>query len=60
MAKKEYVEREVAYWDWQRDGTHFCSYCGTDALFNDEGTEFCSFYCPHCGRTMTKVVNKDG
>ena len=50
---------ETAYWDWQHDGTHFCSECGTDALFNYEGEEFCSLYCPHCGLFMTKVVDKD-
>ena len=48
-----------AYWDWQHDGTHFCSECGTDALWTEDGREFCSMYCPHCGRLMTKVVDKD-
>lgn len=42
-----------AYWDWQCDGTHFCSECGTDALYTDEGREFCSLWCPHCGAYMT-------
>ena len=56
---KEYIEREAAYWDWQHDGTHFCSECGTDALWTGDGREFCSLYCPHCGRFMTKVVDKD-
>jgi hypothetical protein len=42
-----------AYWDWQHDGSHFCSECGTDALFNYEGEEFCSLWCPHCGCFMT-------
>ena len=50
---------KTAYWDWQSGGTHFCSECGTDALFNYEGEEFCSLYCPHCGLIMTKVVDKD-
>jgi hypothetical protein len=45
----------IAYWDWQHDGTHFCSECGTDALFNYEGEEFCSLWCPHCGCFMTEV-----
>lgn len=44
---------KYAYWDWQCDGTHFCSECGTDALFNYEGEEFCSTWCPHCGCYMT-------
>lgn len=50
---------ETAYWDWQHDGTHFCSECGTDALWTEDGREFCSLYCPHCGLFMTKVVDTD-
>jgi NADH pyrophosphatase NudC (nudix superfamily) len=46
-----------AYWDWQCDGTHFCSECGTDALYTDEGRELCSLWCPHCGAYMTEVKN---
>lgn len=48
------------YWDWQHDGTHFCSECGTDALFNFEGEEFCSFYCPHCGAIMKEIKYEQG
>jgi ribosomal protein S27AE len=48
-----------AYWDYQNDGTHFCSECGKDALFSDEGFEFLSNWCPHCGRFMTEVSNND-
>ena len=47
-----------AYWDWQHDGTHFCSECGTDALWTEDGREFCSLYCPHCGRQMTFVAEQ--
>ena len=47
------VPVKYAYWDWQCDGTHFCSECGTDALYNYEGKEFCSLRCPHCGAVMT-------
>lgn len=51
---------ETAYWDWQVDGTHFCSECGMDALYysnpvNYKKTEFCAKFCPHCGRLMTHV-----
>ena len=45
---------ETAYWDWQLDGTHFCSECGNDAPLRYVD-EYCSFYCPHCGRRMTHV-----
>lgn len=43
---------DIAYWDVQEDGTHFCSECGTDALWTEDGREFCSLYCPHCGLLM--------
>ena len=51
---------ETAYWDWQIDGTHFCSECGHDALYYSHPAtckkiELCSQYCPFCGRVMTHV-----
>lgn len=54
------MNKETAYWDWQVDGTHFCSECGHDALYYSnpltyEKTEFYSKFCPHCGRRMTHV-----
>ena len=64
----EYIEREpitnvtpvvYARWDYQIDGTHFCSDCGTNALYNYEGKEICSNWCPACGCFMTEVRNKD-
>ena len=54
----EYWEPKIiiktAFWDWQVDGTHFCSNCGNDAPLRYVD-EYCSFYCPHCGRRMTHV-----
>lgn len=64
----EYIEREAitsvapvgyAYWDYQIDGTHFCSECGTDASYNYEGKENCSNWCPACSCFMTEVRNKE-
>ena len=56
---KEFIE--TAYWDWQLDGTHYCSECGTDALFyelyENHYEEKYSQFCPHCGRLMTHVEN---
>lgn len=53
----------TAYWDWQHDGTHFCSNCGHDALWykrdENEYVENCSLYCSHCGVLMTKRVDKN-
>lgn len=46
---------ETAYWDWHHDGTHFCSECGNDAPLRYVD-EYCSKYCPHCGRLMTHVA----
>ena len=51
---------ETAYWDWQVDGTHFCSECGHDALYYShpttyKKTEYYSKYCPNCGKVMTHV-----
>ena len=54
----EVEEIKMAYWDSQVDGTHFCSECGTDALWTEDGREFCSLYCPHCGLFMRKIENK--
>lgn len=50
---------DIAYWDVQEDGTHFCSACGTDALWTEDGREFCSLYCPHCGLFMRKIVKQE-
>ena len=47
---------ETAYWDWKVDGTHFCSECGNDVPLRHTD-EYCSFYCPYCGRRMTHVEN---
>lgn len=47
---KEY-EPDIAYWEWQHDGTHFCSECGYDAL-EQNGKEFLSRCCPFCGKIM--------
>ena len=55
---------EIAYWDWQWDGTHFCSNCGHDALFyelyENYFEEKYSKYCPYCGRVMTHIENPKG
>lgn len=48
-----------AYWDWQCDGTHFCSECGSSALFNHYGEELCTVWCPACGCFMTEVRYED-
>lgn len=48
---------ETANWKQQHNGTHYCTGCGTNALFDNNGNEFCSFHCPTCGRLMPKVVD---
>lgn len=47
-----------AYWDYQNDGTHFCSECGCDAPYNKDYKEICSTWCPTCGCYMTHREDK--
>ena len=51
------VPVRYAYWDYQNDGTHFCSDCGCDAPCNRNYREVCSTWCPTCGAFMTEVRN---
>ena len=55
-------EKETAYWDWQVDGTHFCSHCGTDAFWRFNGEKYVETptqHCPRCGRLMTHIENQE-
>lgn len=56
-------EKETAYWDWQVNGTHFCSECGHDVLYRRVGydiyEEECTCVCPYCGRVMTEIREED-
>ena len=52
---KEEVIMNTAYWDWRNNGTHFCSNCGHNALYNCEHQEICSNFCYHCGKLMIDI-----
>jgi hypothetical protein len=56
-ARKVMDKTDEGVWLAQADGTHFCSCCGKDVLYNFSGEEMCSNYCPHCGLIMKKVEN---
>ena len=64
MFKKE-KEMETAAWEWENDGTHWCSECGYDALYECSCVEpyiykeSLSNVCPHCGRLMTEIRERD-
>jgi len=56
---------ETAVCKWQHDGSHWCSECGEDALYRCSYVEpyiykeCLSNVCPHCGRIMVAVLEKE-
>lgn len=46
-----------AHWERQVDGTHYCSHCGHDALFNYEGEEMLLQFCG-CGAKMDEETHE--
>ena len=52
LTAKGYRKQVEGEWLSQRDGTHFCSNCGYDALYTYDGTEICGIACPFCGAKM--------
>ena len=53
LARRINSELPVAFWEWNADDTHFWSECGNDTLYNRDGKEVCSNFCPKCGCFMT-------
>ena len=49
----------MAEWEAAPWGIHFCSECGMEALYNVEGDEKLSLYCPYCGEKMD-VEKREG
>ena len=45
-------DRPKGEWIKDNSGNHFCSECGSCALYHEIGTQIESRFCPNCGADM--------
>lgn len=56
---KNVIDESESTWVQSYDGSHYCSSCQRYSTFDYNGNEFLGFFCPNCGKHMTKVIGEN-